>query len=163
MPLLTLYADASYCPDTGAAGGAYEIVCGDMKMRDRFQMEAISDSWEAEVMTYGRAVQALMRDEQFKKYLHDACTIVATLDCSGVETFVLSAKLYSNKGREFPPSTLSVREMHNLLTTYTGSKVIFEHVKSHTDAETIAAFYNSRVDSNAKKCMLNMRKKLLKG
>lgn len=162
MAVITLYADASFCPKTRAAGGAYEIMCGNTRIRDRFELPDLKDSWEAEVLTYGRALYDLMRHPKLKKYLRKGATLVAVLDCEGVGTFVNSDKSHSVKGRKFRTGTLSVREVHKLITVYTETKVVFEHVKAHTDATTIAAFYNSRVDENAKLVMLNLRGKIHK-
>lgn len=162
MPVISLYADASYCPNTKAAGGAFVVKCGEMVIREKFMLTDMSDAWEAEVVTYGKALKSIMQHETLKKYLRKGSTLVAVLDCEGVGKFVKNDRLKSLKGRVYPKSTLSVRDVHTMVTVYTETKVIFEHVKAHTNADTVAAFYNSKVDEEAKSCMYHMRKLLKK-
>lgn len=160
MPMIHLYADGSFCPDTKAAGGAFVIKCGGVMIRDRFELKDVSDSWEAEILTYGYALQRMKQHPQLCKMLHDKTRLIAVLDCQGVETFILSSKEKSNKGRVFPPSVLSVREIHNAMMNYLGITPTFIHVRAHTNDATVAAYWNSKVDDDARACMENMRKRL---
>ncbi|MGI4991049.1 RNase H family protein (plasmid) [Halobacteriovorax sp. GFR7] len=162
MPLIKLYADGSYCPNTGAAGGSYVVQCKDVTIKDRFELGGIGDSWEAEVLTYGKALQAIMQHPTLKNYVHGNSVIVGVLDCTGVETFVTGLRSHSLKGRKFPASCMSVREVFKMLTVHTRVKAKFIHVKAHTNDDTVAAFYNSEVDKHARACMEHMRARLLK-
>lgn len=162
MALITIYADASFCPHTGAAGGSYVIKHKSHVVRNRFEIHDADDSWEAEVMAYGQALLELRRDPILAKLMTGKPKVAAVLDCEGVGTFMGHSRDKSIKGKAFRPCTLSVREMHNAFVTYCNMRTTFIHVKSHTDDKTIAAFWNSQVDKEAYNVMVNMRKTLTK-
>lgn len=162
MPVITMYADASFCQQTGAAGGAFVIKHQDTIVRDRFELGNMVDSWQAEVMTYGYALKRLLSDKAVCGLVRTGAVMVSVLDCEVVFSFTKSSAAYSNKGRKWTGDELSVRELHNTIMSFGGMKILFEHVKSHTNDTTVAAYYNSRVDEEARACMVQMRNRIKK-
>lgn len=154
--LVTILADASYCPETGAAGYGFWIVCERGKHGGGDEMREVApDNNVAEM----QAVANAMLIAKQKGLLHALDTVLIQTDCMGaIDAFEGRRKYKSLSYRE----KAVVRWVNNFREELS-LQVIYRHVKGHTGKKESRFVANKMCDLRAKRFMRQMRDRILQG
>lgn len=150
--LITIIADASYCPDTGAAGYGYWVVCtrgrhigsGSIK-------KPVANNNAAEMMALANALHQA-----------HAMDLVQTGDHVLLQTDCLAAiGGFTNQRKNITQEELQVAAFLKSYVQKIGVTVSYRHVKGHTRGKTPRTWVNNTCDDLAGKAMKMARKKIL--
>lgn len=149
----TIIADASWCPDTKAAGYAFWIAS------DRGKQGGSGAFKERVVTSCVAEMMALVNG------LHTACKqgLVQNADSVLMQTDCLGAiQAFQGQRGYMSPVEQSVVKYYEELLTASSVHVSFRHVKGHTTRKEPRYYINSKCDEFAKKAMRKARAQFLK-
>ena len=154
---ITVFTDASFCPDTKAAGGAYWARSTDLRTSSSFKLRGVEQSREAELITACTAVLNLAKDFEFGPLLKKGphIRVILVIDCLFIKHVLeenVSARL-SDAARKI---VLQVRQLQQRL----GFLLKINHVKAHTKGKAPRQWVNDWCDKNAKRHMVLLRKEI---
>lgn len=149
---ITVFADASFCHETGAAGIAWWVRDADRIERSAKALTfACNNSHEAEVVALGTAI--LMALREFPHEPGDRLSIQS--DCMG-------ALAVFTEGRRM--SDVEAAMKHRVWTAASAAGVTLhpKHVKGHSGGGTARGSVNTWCDRNARRVMREARAKMVK-
>lgn len=147
----TIIADASFCPQTGAAGYAFWYASERVKYGGAGPMKTkVSSSGVAEMM----AVVNGLHDACMKGHIDEGDTVLLQTDCKeAISAFKGSRRVHSVDERTV------AQHLHNLERSFK-LRITYRYVPGHTNGETARTATNNICDAKAKIHMRNMRHKL---
>lgn len=147
---LTIFTDASFCPRTHVAGGAFWAVYGEHQVfKGYFSMKDIPSSSEAELRTTIHATGNALRHPEVRAWLNKLTGLRIILVVDALSTKQIIERV---KGPKHP---LAVK-----LVTYVKKHDIdlrINHVKGHTSGQKGRDYVNRWCDRNARKIMRETR------
>lgn len=150
--LVTLIADASFCPDTGAAGYGYWVVCARGRRIGSGAMKSIvANNNSAEMMAIANGL--------YQSYTHG---LVLPGDHVLVQTDCQAAILgFEGRRKNITAEEVGVAVYLTNLKSAIGITLGFRHVKGHTSGKTRRTWVNNNCDALAGKAMAQARKVIL--
>lgn len=151
---ITIFSDASFCPDSRAAGGAYWARTDSLRLSGSFALRSVKASHEAEVMTACLSIRALSENDGFRKELQKgrSTLLVLVVDCLTIkQAFEGESVSLSPDCRREVDEVLALRRKMNF-----GLKV--NHVKAHTNGKAPRQWVNRWCDEAAREQMKRARK-----
>jgi len=146
---ITINTDASFHPESKAAGYAFYIVCDLFKIQKSgmFKRNPVS-AMEAEIMCIGNAIATLLA----QKELPTAKWLIINNDC----TYGMDAIKRSAKG--IPRDVNALRQ--KLIIRLQSSENKMRHVRAHSGIKDARSWVNEWCDTEAKKWMRIAHKKI---
>lgn len=150
--LITLITDASYCPNTGAAGYGYWVVCARGRHVGSGAMKnAVANNNSAEMMAIANAL--------YQSYNHG---LVLSGDHVLIQTDCQAAILgFEGKRKNITEEELGVAAYLVKLKSTIGITLGFRHVKGHTRGKTPRTWVNNNCDALAGKAMAQAREAII--
>lgn len=150
--LITIIADASYCPDTGVAGYGYWIASERGKKQGSGPMKGLCvDNIVAEMQAVVNALHAALANDLV---LNLDCVLIQT-DCqSAINSFNKHPSAVSKEHRECLIRLNTMRDRFKL-------QIKFRHVKGHCTIKEPRYAANNLCDRLARKAMREARNKLI--
>lgn len=152
---VTIIADASVCPDTGAAGYSFWIACERGKEGKHGPMrELVRDSTEGEMMALLNGLHYAHK----QLYIMPGDEVLLQSDCRNALEILKTFRKHKK-----PEVDKLIRFYHKLVKA-AGVEVRFKHVKGHTKLAVKGARFtvNRKCDKEARKGMKARRKLLEK-
>lgn len=151
---ITVFADASFCPETKAAGGAFWAKGVDAKLSDSFSFEGALQSHEAEVMVACEAILKISHHPELAKMLAKGpkTRIVLVIDCLTVQQV-----LGENSSPKLSPKAKQRVNQVKALQRRLNFWLKINHVKAHSGTGTARQWVNSWCDENARARMTELR------
>lgn len=151
---VTLTVDASYCPDTGAAGWAMYVSSDLVRTSYKGQLTGAKNATAAEIQATVNALFLVNR--MFRG--HEVKRLFVNIDCMEVIRLISGGK---NSSRNCYEASTELHKQQRILSGNLGHvKVIGRHVKAHTSKKDRRSIANELCDVNAKEQMRILRKKL---
>lgn len=151
---LTIFSDASFCPKTHVAGGAFWVVYGDHAVfKGLLSMQDVSTSSEAELRTSIQAAGCALRNPEIKAWLNTLSGLRLILVVDALST---KQELEREKG---PTHPMAVKFMDYIRKH--GIDLRINHVKGHTSGQMGRDYVNRWCDHNARKTMREARTRIL--
>ena len=150
---ITVFSDASYCPDTHAAGGAYWARSDTHRAQGAFSLEGVTASHEAEVMAACNGVLQLAQEPSFRAELEQGRTtrLVLVVDCLAIKQALEGSPVpLSVTGRKAVTDVLALRKR-------LGFFLKVNHVKAHTGGKQPRQWVNRWCDTAAREKMMEGR------
>lgn len=151
---ITVFADASFCPDTHAAGGAFWARSDQLWLKRAFPLEHARQSHEAEVMVACTAILQLAEHPEFHQALAKGreTRLVLVIDCLTVQHVL-------GEGRDPPFSAAAAALVSQVrrLKQRLGFWLKVNHVKGHSGTRTPRQWVNHWCDKQAYQQMAVLR------
>ena len=148
---LTVFTDASFCPNTHVAGGAFWAVYGDhMVFKGCFLMRDVATSSEAELRTSIHAVGNTLRNADVKAWVQTLTDLRIILVVDALST---KQELERPGG---PVHPLASRFMDYVRRHCIDLRI--NHVKGHTCGQEGRDYVNRWCDRNSRQTMREARK-----
>lgn len=159
MQNLTIFTDASHCPQTGASAGAFWSRTKDKYLRRGIALGYLptNGAHTAELTTAVNALAECLDSEEYQSCFHPSAEkvlIILVTDCLYVKQ-----ALEGNLRVEGPLGeriSLMQKRMH-----LGGIRLKVNHVKAHSGTGTPRKWVNNWCDTEAKKLMRHLRGKKL--
>lgn len=155
---ITVFTDASHCPQTKAAGGAFWARGdGDLRLQRAFALIA-PDSNSAEILAACTAIQELAGENEFARRLERgrSTRLVLVVDCLGVKQ-ALEGHTASMDIPEVGRVVIDVLDQLDQWDCW----LKINHVPAHKGIGTPRNWVNTWCDREAKRHMRRQRDKLL--
>jgi hypothetical protein len=151
---LTVFADASFCHLTKAAGGAFWARAEDVKAQDSFAFRGAEQSHDSEVMVACEAILRISQHPELGKVLAlgPKTRLVLVIDCLTVKQ-VLEEGRSGKLCKEAHAMVDKVRMLRRKLNFW----LKVNHVKAHSGKGTPRQWVNSWCDTNARARMTALR------
>lgn len=150
---ITVFTDASFCPETKAAGGAFWARNADTKFSSSFRIEDAESSADAEILTACRSIQSILEHpvlgEELKK--GKETRLILVVDCLTVKHVLEGGK-----------AKMGVAACQAVATTRIhvfNQKFWFKvnHVKGHSGIGSPRQWVNNWCDKEARHQMYSLR------
>lgn len=153
---VTLFTDASYCPETNATAGAWWARNSSSRMRGFGGIPECTSSWEAEAATVCLAIIKIAKDSNLHLTLAQGkkARLVIVVDMLGAGMCVVQNKRVF-KSERLHKLWKNARRQINAWGCY----VKINHVKAHTKNDEPRFFVNSWCDHTARAHMRRLRNK----
>jgi ribonuclease HI len=146
--LVTVLADASYCPDTHVAGYGYWIASDRGKKPGEGIISRVQGSLDAEM----QAICFAIEDGAELGLIKTNDTVLIQTDCQGAMTF-FQKHLLSDV---IPEAVEAYQRLHRVKLRY-NLQFVFKHVKGHTSVRDQRSRANRHCDHRARAAMRSAR------
>ena len=147
---LTVFTDASFCPKTHVAGGAFWVIYGNHEVfKGCLRMKAVDHSSEAELRTSIQAVGCALRDPAVKKWLETLTGLRIILVVDALST---KQEIEREKGPRHP---MAIKFVDYIRKHAIDLRI--NHVKGHTSGREGRDYVNRWCDKFARKTMREAR------
>lgn len=155
---ITVFADASFCHQTKAAGGAYWARGEEAKASEAFSFKGANQSHESEVIVACEAILRIAKHPELGKMLERGpkTRLVLVIDCLTVQK-VLGGNASTRLCDEAQRLVREVEALHSRL----GFWLKVNHVKAHSGQGTPRQWVNTWCDEQARACMQKLRSSLV--
>lgn len=151
---LTVFTDASFCPDTHVAGGAFWVIYGDHAvLKGCFLLQNVETSSEAELRTSIHAVGCALKDADVRLWRETLTGLRIILVVDALST----KQEIERPGGPHHPIAIKLVE-------YVSKHAIdlrINHVKGHTPGQEGRDFVNRWCDKHSRRVMREARKAFL--
>lgn len=147
---ITVNTDASFCPNTHAAGFAFWLSSSLGRVYKSGALKEVHDSGEAEMQAVANALHTIMTHPNYKGKKFS--TIWINSDCTPVLGRIQS------RSEKTVSERFIAKALSSLLTC--GGLFLCRHVKAHTRTDTARSFVNHWCDVHARKAMREKRSSL---
>lgn len=151
---ITVFADASFCHQTKAAGGAFWARGDELKVSDSFAFGGADRSHECEVMVACEAILRIAKHPELGKLLElgPRTRLVLVIDCLTVQQV-----LGENSATKLCPAARKLVNEVKALQKRLNFWLKINHVKAHSGQGSPRQWVNTWCDENARAKMLVMR------
>lgn len=156
VPRVNIYTDASWCPDTKAAGYAFRVHHGDFTRTGSGIIRSMPvTSNEAEVMAIANAISSML---SVVGHLPRNARVTIHSDCEAAVRWLLNPKSQMTEGVSENVAKLARQVVRRAIEH--GFRIGGQHVKGHTLNENFKAKANRWCDQEAKRWMRMKRKEI---
>lgn len=155
---VTVFTDASFCPDTKSAGGAFWARGEIERLSSSFPILEVKQAHEAEIVTACKAILQMGADENFGALLKlgKRIRLVLVVDCLAVQdAFEGRLRGMADIIRTHIEQVEAMRNRHGFLLK-------INHVKAHKGTGSPRQWVNNWCDKEAKRQMREQRAKAVR-
>ena len=143
---LTIFTDASFCPDTNAAGGALWSRTDKIFYQTSFAVEGAQSANDAEILTACTAIDLVLGTDEYAAFFHGTSNvrIVLVTDAQSVKSALETDK--HTRLRDFV-----LHHIHNMRQRLRLNRVLLKvnHVKGHSGQLDSRSVVNRWCDKQA--------------
>lgn len=153
MQNLTIFTDASHCPETKVGAGAFWSRTGEHFLKRAFALGNIDQSHKAELITALTAITTCLDAPEYQQYFTPAAEkvlIILVTDCLYVKQVLEGKVMADEQYRD------RIRGILNRLWIG-GISIKVNHVKAHSGTGEPRKWVNTWCDREAKKIMRGLR------
>ncbi|HHG4356329.1 hypothetical protein IPC102_09600 [Pseudomonas aeruginosa] len=149
---ITVFTDASFCPNTRAAGGAVWARGEQIRFQDSFPIRHAAQAHEAEILAVCHAIQKIAEHPELGAELRKGpmTRLVIVVDCLAVKQAFEQEIRAGQIVKEAIRAAMQLREQ-------LGFWLKVNHVKAHKGTDTPRQWVNHWCDRHAKAQMRQMR------
>lgn len=155
---VTVFTDASFCPETKSAGGAFWARGDVERLSSSFPIQGIKQAHEAEIVTACKAILQMGDDEKIGALLRlgGQIRLVLVVDCLAVQD------AFEGRMRGMAGIIKSHIDQVEALRKQHGFFLKINHVKAHKGTGSPRQWVNNWCDKEAKRQMREQRAKAVR-
>lgn len=157
---ITIFTDASWCPETSAGGGAFWARDNLHRCQKAFPITGAAQSHEAELIASCRAIVECLKDEHLGPRLREGSNtrLILVIDCLSVKQ-ALEWRAGNGKRPRMSAELWEKVKRVRAKIDEVGFILKINHVKGHSGIGKPRNWVNNWCDKQAKACMFQVREK----